>query len=175
MRSTIRSIFITVVSLTVPTVALCAPLKCSVRISDSERNDSFVPQTDFGRSFSEFTLDLSRDPDQAWLHQNMCINRSDFKGARFTGSVCLIVMSTRSGTTPTGLPALYVSVWQGKPTIAPQPRLLSKGISVSRRMNSDSELVIPINLNAREIRWRQTFKINSSRDLAYLDITCAGE
>jgi len=175
MRSTIRSFFIAVVSLTVPTVALCEPLKCSVRISDSERNESFVPQTDFGRSFSEFTLDLSRDPDEAWQHQNMCINRNDFKGARFTGSVCLIVMSTRSGTTPTGLPALYVAVWQGKLVIAPEPRLLSKGVSASRRMNSDSELVIPIDINAREIRWRQLFKINSTRDLAYLEIKCTGE
>jgi hypothetical protein len=172
MRKVIRSIFAAIVASAVPAVVFSEPLKCSVNVRDETHFESFVPQTEFGKSFSEFTLDLLLNPDEAWEHQNICVSRHDFKGARFTGSLCLIVMSTRLPATPKGSPALYISVWHGKPISAPLPQHRSKSPLAKRRMTSDSELVIPINSDAREVRWQQFFRINSARDLAYFEIDC---
>jgi hypothetical protein len=149
------------------TRAQAESLTCSVSLSDTQR--VLTPRTAEGRSFSTFELDLNRDPQVWWMHQNYCVLARDFKRARFEGGLCMLVMTGAEISGPSAPLILSVDLnrnvataGDALPTLIQQPWKESLSIR------------LPINTSSQSTWIRQTFATKGRKgELTALEISCS--
>lgn len=90
-------------------------LNCAVEIVETKWGGDMTPKTDYGRRFSNFTIDQQIDPDLGWMHQNLCVSKSDFVKASFPGDICVVAIGSRVPAAVDGAPGLYLDVIHSVP------------------------------------------------------------
>jgi hypothetical protein len=163
------------VLLFIPTVVVAdsKPLTCKVTLWQSSKSipETLKPRTAFGEKFSSFSLDLQQNPDEAYLHQNQCVNRRDFKGGSFEGTLCLLVMTARELPSADAAPALYLDVSRQVVSSASGGNGLLSG-SGNKSLGS-VHAVIPLATDGKTVVFQQSFATNGLRgDLAQLNFEC---
>jgi hypothetical protein len=150
------------------------PLTCTVILQQSSKSmpRTLKSRTEFGEKFSSFSLDLQKNPDEAWLHQNLCVNKKDFRGGSFEGTLCLVVMTARELPSADAAPALYVDVSrQGESSPSRGKGLLS---GISNRSLGSVHAVIPLATDGATVVYQQSFASDGSRgELAQLNFECS--
>jgi len=155
-------------------VADSNPLTCKVTLLQSSKSlpRTLKPRTEFGEKFSSFSLDLQKNPDEAWLHQNLCVNKKDFRGGSFEGTLCLVIMTARELPSAESAPALYVDVSRQVESSASRGKGLLSGIS--NKSLGSVHAVIPLATNGATVVYQQSFATNGSRgDLTQLNFECS--
>jgi hypothetical protein len=155
-------------------VADSKPLTCKVTLQQSSKSvpKTLKPRTEFGDKFSSFSLDLQKNPDEAWLHQNLCVNKKDYRGGAFEGTLCLVVMTARELPSADAAPALYVDVLrQVKSSASGRKGLLS---GISNKSLGSVHAIIPLATDGRTVVYQQSFASDGSRDdLTQLNFECS--
>ncbi len=85
-------------------------LSCTTQIVEAKWGSDMTPKTEFGKQFASFTIDQTIDPDQGWMHQNVCVTKADFVKASFPGSICVVAVGSRVPAAVDGAPGLYLDV-----------------------------------------------------------------
>ena len=150
------------------------PLTCRVVLQQSSKSmpRTLKPRTEFGEKFSSFSLDLQKNPDEAWLHQNLSVNKKDFRGGSFAGTLCLVVMTARELPSADAAPALYVDVSHQGDSSASRGKGLRSGIS--NKSLGSVHAVVPLATDGSTVIYQQSFASNGSRgELAQLNFECS--
>lgn len=151
MRTTLFSLFAILCTIPTAVVADVNPLTCSVTLQDTVR--VLKPRSEFGRAFSTFTLDLSKDP-KGWEHQNRCVSAKDFRGASFAGFLCLVVISGAGSEDPSA--PVFLSVQITRDAVEMNDQRASSYPAGSRSRGASS-LLVPINTSGERVELRHTF------------------
>ncbi len=155
-------------------VAQSAPLKCTVHLTQGSMLNTKVlaPRTKFGRQFARFSLDLEKDPQEAWQHQNMCVTKRDFQGASFDGTLCVVVGTGQESADVTAPGSLFVDVLRDvvrTGSAAGTMRLPG----VRKESLGGVNVVIPFNRDGRRFMYNQSFANKGTKgELSGLVIEC---
>jgi len=131
------------------------------------------PRTSYGKSFSTFELELDRVGGEAWLHQNMCVGRRDFRSGRFPGTLCVVVMTAQESEGTAAASALVVDVSRLAQVSQTQGGKLLPPVTENLGGFRGS---IPIDASGKTVSLTQFFPPSKSRegDLAKMEIACGG-
>ncbi|NDC38721.1 MAG: hypothetical protein EBZ48_11800 [Proteobacteria bacterium] len=131
------------------------------------------PRTSYGKSFSTFELELDRVGGEAWLHQNMCVGRRDFRSGRFLGTLCVVVMTAQESEGTASASALVVDVSRLAQVSQTQGGKLLPPVTENLGGFRGS---IPIDASGKTVSLTQFFPPSKSRegDLAKMEIACGG-
>ena len=164
MRTTISLLLAIVFNLPGAVVAEVNQLTCSVTLQDSQK--VLKPRSATARLFSSFTLDLSIDKGNGWMHQNQCVSAKDFRGAHFDGYLCLFVITGTVSPDPSASVKLWVDLSRDAVESGTVP-------TRSLRIKGGSGFVVPINLSGEKVTVQQTFATRGRRgELTMANISC---
>ena len=156
MKTTLYSLLAMLCVLPTGVVAEVNQMTCTVTVRDTQT--VVKPRSAMGRAFSTFTLDLSRDPQVAWEHQNLCVRAKDFRGASFGGYLCLVVITGSGSADPSAPVQLSVEFSRDAVQLGDLPR--DDGRSGAR---GGSMLLVPINLSGDTVSVRHRFAHRGGR------------
>jgi hypothetical protein len=131
------------------------------------------PRSSYGKAFSTFVLELDRVGGEAWLHQNMCIGRRDFRSGRFPGTLCVVVMTSQESESGASASALVVDVSRFAQVSQTQGGKLLSPVTENLGGFRSS---IPIDASGKTVSLTQFFPVSKSKegDLAKMEIACGG-
>jgi hypothetical protein len=125
------------------------------------------PRTSEGQRFTSFPLDLQKVGDEAWLHQNLCIDRRDFRGGRFAGTLCVVVMTARESEENPSAYSLIVDVSRLAQQLGGKPQPLGAQSLGGLRV------AVPVDTSGRLVSVTQFLPVSrGKRDLFQIDISC---
>lgn len=139
-------------------------LKCGVVLQDTQT--VLKPRSEFGRVFSTFTLDLSLDRGNGWVHQNRCVSARDFRGASFNGYLCLLVITGTGSPDPSAPMKLSVELSRDGVEYGKVP-------ARSLRIKGSSRLLVPFNPSGEMVTVEHTFATMGRKgELQMASISC---
>ncbi len=128
------------------------------------------PRTEAGKRLTSFILNLAKVGGEAWLHQNVCVDRCDFRGGRFAGTLCALVMTARESAEDSSSSALIVDISRLEQGLAPTIR---KPASLDGESLGGFRVEIPIDPAGSTISLSQILPQAKGRpDLFKIEIAC---
>lgn len=154
-------------------------LQCQIRLLQSVKASQedplgsssvqLEPRTAFGRQLSAFSLDLSKLGGEAWLHQNLCVNRRDFRGGRFAGTLCVLVMTQPEAEESTTTSSLVVDVsrlGRRTPSSGGAPSLGPENLG-------GFSMTVPVDASGKSITLTQWVPVSRDREeLLRIEMAC---
>jgi hypothetical protein len=165
-----KSLLLNVVAvlLFVPAVVEAQPVSLSCNAELLQGTKVLVPRAKFGRQFAQFSLELDRDPTQAWEHQNICVSKRDFQGALFEGVLCVVLMTTRESADVDAPTALVINI--SRASMIGSARQL---LSWPRGSLGGMSAVVPLDRQGKHFEYKQFFTTKGGRsELSSLRIEC---
>jgi hypothetical protein len=144
MKTTLYSLLAMMCVLPTTVVAEVNQMTCTVTLQDTQR--VLKPRSAMGRAFSTFTLDLSRDPQIAWEHQNLCLMAKDFRGASFGGYLCLVVITGSGSADPSAPVQLSVEFSRDAVKLGD-----ASSYNGGTRVRGGSTLLVPLNMSGEMV------------------------
>ena len=152
-------------------------LPCTISLWQTQKNSQgglfdvnasqLEPRTTYGQRFSSFTLDLQKVGGEAWLHQNLCVGRRDFRGGRFAGTLCVVVMTARESEDNPSASALTVDVSRVCQTLG------DKIQPVGSENLGGLRAAVPIDASGRAVSLTQFLPLSRGKaDLLRIEISC---
>ncbi len=126
-----------------------------------------------GDDFSTFSLDLSRLGGEAWFHQNLCVNRHDFYKAKFSGTLCVQVITLPESNQDRSASALLVDVSR---QVRSSGNLGGRLISPREQTLGGFRSSTPIDAAGKSVFLSQMFPTSKDRpnELSRIEILCGG-
>lgn len=174
MKHTKLALLLSSVLLSSVAAAESNPLTCKVTLTQTQKRGWFLgglnlmPRTTAAKKFVSFTLDPEEGDGQAWVHQNQCISKRDFKSGAFQGTLCIFLM-TRPETRDAASPAL--DIWVGRDAVS----LDREGDPLPQTTQSYGgvQAVVPLNGDGKSFLYSQRFATSGAKgELEALTISC---
>jgi hypothetical protein len=155
-------------------------LECKINLWQSRRDSKhetlgynatrLEPRTRYGQKFSSFPLDLQKVGEEAWLHQNLCVGKRDFRQGSFAGTLCVVVMTSRESEENPSVSSLVIDVSRvGKTSL----NSVGKLSSVLGDNLGGFSTTVPFDVSGRAVSIIQALPSASTRgDLLKIEISC---
>jgi hypothetical protein len=168
MKHTRLSLLLVALLLSSAAAAESKPLACKVTLTQTITDfpRKLAPRTSWGRQFGSFSLDLKKSP--AWLHQNLCVSKRDFRGASFEGTLCVVLM-TAPGTPASGAAVLDVEVSRDAISVDDLPN-----VTPSSKRYGGVRATVPLDTEGKTFSFTQGFATSGAKgELHDLTISCS--
>jgi hypothetical protein len=112
MKFMFRHLITALVLFPATVLADATPLKCKMVLSQGTGFDSRLlrPRGEVGNRFASFSLNLEQKPQELVEHQNVCVNKRDFRHASFNGFLCVRLITTQDSPDAATPGSLQVNV-----------------------------------------------------------------
>jgi hypothetical protein len=112
MKIVLRHLVTAVVLFPAIVLADSTPLNCKMLLSQGNGFDSRIlrPRGEVGNRFASFSLNLEQISQELVEHQNVCVNKKDFRHGSFDGFLCVHILTTQHSPDAEAPGSLQVSV-----------------------------------------------------------------